>query len=749
MATLLVLSVGVASLLPPPSAYANGRGQRAATARPTKTTMKRPSNGAIESALAERRRTTTLRLPAERWDQATHRFRGAVRHPLGTRISFRRRGKTLIKRTEADGPVVDGQFERTVTETRIPAPTPAAAAAAGREATAATPPPPWSKDEARFLFTTKKLGAAVNPRGEMELTLWWPEADKVELRLLDSDQALTMVPEEDGVWRVAVPGKASALYGKRYEFVVDGAKRMADPYGRSQDGDLGPSRFVDEAFAWGDQAFVPPTRTTDWIVAEVHVGDETSHASSPVPAPLRGTYLGMAHPSVIAHYKELGVNAIELMPVMESRQGAHWGYMTSAFFAPSDRFATAPGRATQELKTLVDAYHKAGIAVVMDVVYNHTANGLPHFDLFGGNYFYRNDAAGRRHNAAGVGNEFATENPMAQKLVLDSKRYWMEEFHIDGTRDDLANVVDRDTTRKATRLKIDGQPTSPAGAKHPQKQTRKFRFLTGEPWAWDKSREQWQAGDFDGTTPRVISSWDARFRETAREFLQGKAQADALKTVIAGNVRPFGPGQTPASMTKYIESHDESTVGDIVGPSGVARANLAMGLLAVAQGPIMLGHAQEWMRSKNGPPNLYDDPIRGQKRWATTPAQAQAFAFAKAILAYRKGNPHFHYQRALTSDDIRWLSPTSGDGEGSGAFVGFAIKAPADAPPPKGRAAWGEIIVLMNAHATATASYDLPAGQWKVVTDGTRFDAQRGIYAHALGSYRVNPGSIVILEQVP
>jgi len=661
-------------------------------------------------------------LPEEQWRSDKHGFRGADRHALGKIIKIEERGNKLIRREETDGPVINGRFERIVHTT-----------IGSKGPIAKTTGPRWSAQDARFLFSKKKLGPMMDhKKGTVTMNLWWPEAQKVELHLIDDNKILPMHAELDGVWTIEAGKTPAQLNGKRYQFLVDG-KAIPDPYGRSQVGDKGPSRFVDTRFKWTDRKFVPPKRTADWVIEEVHIGDETNAADSPVPAALRGTYAGMAHPSVVQYYKDLGVNAIEVMPVMQSVEGKHWGYMTSGFFAAADRFASRPENALSELQNMVNEYHKAGIAVVMDVVYNHTANGAPQFQMFNDTYFHRTKPDGSKYDAGGVGNEMASENPMARKLILESKRFWQEEVHIDGFRDDLGGIIDRATMRKSVRLKLNRDMQT------------KRRFATSEPWAWDKSRELWHAGDFDGTSARPISAWDSNYREASKAFMLGHGNVAQMKTMVAGNVRPYGPGATPESTTKYNGSHDEKTPADLAGWKGEARARLALGILAVSQGPLMLDHAQEIMRSKGGRSNLYDDPVNGRKPWSQVKSSADVLSFTRGMIKFRNTTPYFRYGRALTANDISWMQPR--DGYKDTAF-GFVLKAPADAKPPQGGGKWPEVIVLTNSEESTWTKFDLPPGNWKVITDGVKVDANQGVSAPAVGDYGVPPKSMVMLSRL-
>ncbi|EKD83912.1 MAG: hypothetical protein ACD_39C00374G0001, partial [uncultured bacterium] len=316
-----------------------------------------------------------------------------------------------------------------------------------------------------------QLGAHVI-NGNTAFSVYAPDATEIKLHLFKNAADTKgvehlMTKSAAGIWHKILPGE---LYGTYYGFTADGpktpgflfdpARLLSDPYAFANVDHDGKSIVVDRSFKWTDQNFKRPA-CKDAIIYEMHVKDFTAHQSSGVKAPHQGNYLGMLHGKsserVLGHLKQLGVNVIQLMPIHEfdnkfAGVTNHWGYMTSHFFAPECSFASAKsGQAVKELKTLINGLHNEGFAVVLDVVFNHTAEGdhrgaALNFKGFDNPGYYRlMDDRKFYWNGTGCGNEMRTENPMTGKMILDSLKYWQKEYHVDGFRFDLGTIIDKKT----------------------------------------------------------------------------------------------------------------------------------------------------------------------------------------------------------------------------------------------------------------------------------------------------------------
>ncbi len=463
------------------------------------------------------------------------------------------------------------------------------------------------------------LGATLVDGGA-QFACYAGRATAVDLCLFDDqdvEQRIGLHEHGHGVWAGQVAGIRA---GQRYGFRVHGpydprrghrhnpAKLLIDPYARgivgdvtwrpevfghvvgddlSGDGDVRDDRdsapyvprgvVVSDGFDWGDDSppRVPWTRT---LIYEAHVrGLTMTHPD--IPAHLRGTYAGVAHPVTIAHLKRLGVTTIELLPVhaftSEPRLVQHglsnyWGYNTLGFFAPHAAYASSdePLEVVNEFKGMVKLLHAAGIEVVLDVVYNHTceqsaATGatLSWRGLAGAAY-YRLDDQGNDVDVTGCGNTIDMREPASMRMVLDSLRYWTTEMHVDGFRFDLAVALGRGADDSFRR----DHPFFMALRTDPVLSRVK---LIAEPW--DVGSHGWRTGQF----PPPFGQWNDRFRDTVRTFWLGDVAADLagtaghglsdLATRLAGSQDLFdhAAGTSPMASVNMVTAHDGFTAADL------------------------------------------------------------------------------------------------------------------------------------------------------------------------------------------
>ncbi len=462
---------------------------------------------------------------------------------------------------------------------------------------------------------TSMLGAHLDGDGS-SFGLWAPRATGVELTLVaerGKQRNVAMVLGDHGIWTVHVPGVAA---GQRYGYRVDGAwdpsqgsrfnpaRLLVDPYARAISGGVdfrGPIldhvpghdytidqtdsiNAVPHSVVVADSPAPTPIAQrrpmAETVIHELHVrGFTKSHPL--VPEHLRGSYAGLAYPDVIAYLKDLGVTAVELLPVhhfvsepfvVAKGMRNYWGYNTLGFFAPHSFYATRGNRGSQvgEFKDMVSALHEAGIEVILDVVYNHTAEGGhagPTLSMRGIDHhaYYRltNDKR-NDYDVTGCGNSVDTSEPMVAKLVLDSLKYWVEEMGVDGFRFDLATTLLRDRNHHVVhdhplKVAIDTDPVF------------KDIKLIAEPW--DVGPYGYQVGAFG---PRW-SEWNDRFRDHVRDYWRGAVPGvQELATRLCGSPDIFdSPGRTPQASINLITAHDGFTMHDLV--SFDVKKNLANG----------------------------------------------------------------------------------------------------------------------------------------------------------------------------
>ncbi|BDI21939.1 glycogen debranching protein GlgX [Herbiconiux sp. L3-i23] len=441
----------------------------------------------------------------------------------------------------------------------------------------------------------ERLGVSAVPGEVPELRVWSANAKTLELVLFDDADPhwMTSVSPltrgEGDVWSVRSPALTP---GRRYTVRASGpseakdtfnsASLLLDPYARGVVR-LGPgnwrSAVVDDSFDWGgvDKPAVPLDRS---VIYEAHVRG-FSKTNKRVPAALRGSYAGLGHEGSIDYLKDLGVTAVELLPVhafgSEMRlvgQGLsnYWGYNSFAFFAPHPGYASraaqqaGPSGVLREFKQMVKSLHEAGIEVILDVVYNHTAEegiGGPRYSFRGidNASYYRQTDSGQYIDTTGCGNSLDFGHAVPQRLVIDSIRYWANELQVDGFRFDLAAALGRDE-----RVHFDPQhPLLTALRDDPALQGVK---LIAEPW--DVGMGGWQTGNF----PDGWSEWNDGYRGTVRDFWLSDIAAmrhwqhppagiGRLSGAISGSADVFHTDRGPLASVNFVTAHDGFTLADL------------------------------------------------------------------------------------------------------------------------------------------------------------------------------------------
>jgi glycogen operon protein len=588
------------------------------------------------------------------------------------------------------------------------------------------------------------LGATWDGSG-VNFALYSEHATKVELCLFDSPDAtleslcVPLVDRTDTVWHVYLPdARPGQLYGYRVYgpwSPLEGhrfnpAKVLIDPYaraigrplrgdeslfayedtsdGRASTRDSAPVAplgvVTDDAFDWGDDR--PPR--TPWhktIIYETHVKGMTA-LNEQIPAALRGSYPGLASEPAIAHLKALGVTAIELMPVHEHVDERrlvsaglvnYWGYNTLSFFAPDHRFAAAqsPAQAVRDFKTMVRSLHQAGLEVILDVVYNHTAEGdhlgpSVSFRGIDNRTYYRLEPGdpSRYQDFTGTGNTLNMQSPAVLRLMMDSLRYWAQEMHVDGFRFDLAASLARElhaVNRLSAFMSVIGQDPVISRVK-----------LIAEPW--DVGEGGYQVGNF----PPGWTEWNGRYRDAIRRFWRGDAgMLPELATRLSGSSDLYGSsGRQPHASVNFVTSHDGFTLADLVsyehkhneangednrdGDSHNLSTNFGvegpttdpdiqarrqrqqrnfLTTLLVSVGVPMLSGGDEVGRSQAGNNNGYcqDSPLS----WTPWPADGPGLAllaFVRRLTALRAAQPVLRRKTFLSgrrpgATDVCWLGP--------------------------------------------------------------------------------------------
>nr|WP_202506167.1 glycogen debranching protein GlgX [Amycolatopsis rubida] len=487
--------------------------------------------------------------------------------------------------------------------------------------------------------------------------------------------------------------------------------RFDDPEQLNEDDSAGHvpySLVVSPFFDWANDR-APRVPYHETVIYETHVrGMTMTHPF--VPERLRGTYAGLAHPAVVEHLQKLGVTTVELMPVHQfvtdhglDEKGLrnYWGYNTIGYFAPHDGYAAMPGRGeqVQEFKGMVRALHEAGIEVILDVVYNHTAEGNhlgPTLSMRGidNEAYYRlvEDDPQYYMDYTGTGNSLNVRSPHTLQLIMDSLRYWVTEMHVDGFRFDLASALARefyDVDRLSTFFDLVQQDPIVSQVK-----------LIAEPW--DVGPGGYQVGNF----PPLWTEWNGQYRDTVRDFWRGEPSTlGEFASRITGSSdlyqddgrRPFASinfvtahdGFTLADLVSYNEKHNEANGEDnrdgaddnrswncgVEGPTDdedvlALRARQRRNLLAtllLSQGVPMLLHGDELGRTQQGNNNAYcQDTELSWMDWELAAENADLVGFTAALAEFRKAHPVFRRRRFFQGKpvrkgeelgDIAWFTP--------------------------------------------------------------------------------------------
>lgn len=655
--------------------------------------------------------------------------------------------------------------------------------------------------------TDLPLGSGLDPAGDTWFRVFAPRATAVVLHAAatpdgPADAVISMTREwASGTWAHTLPGNRHGLY---YWFTVDGppdpagrvdaARPLNDPYAAialsSFGGTAGRSMVFDFARLGAPAPFARPP-VQDLVLWEVHVADLTGSPTSGLPPddPRRGRFAGFATPDLrgpatragervrvgLDHIAELGVNAVQLLPTQEfpGAPGAYdWGYYTANFFSPAGAYASTPvgeGKA-HELRALVDALHARGIAVVLDIVLNHTAEGgeggpTLNFRGFDPRYYYRRDpVTGAYRDGSGVGNELATEQPMVRRFVIDCLRFWVERYGVDGFRFDLAGLLDLETVRAIARA-LPGI------------------YLYGEPWAL--SGALWGKGAVNAIEPWFV--FNDEFRDTVKGspegrdggFVQGRGSVERLKAAVSGNSVPFWEGQvgdgqvgegrawaaSPLNALNYLDCHDNLTLADKLSVSlpGLlrvekeSRVKLAATLLLTSLGPVLLHAGVEFLRTKpydrfagDGRPvasadgdavfdaNSYrSGPATNHLDWRAKAENVDLFRFWQGLIALRRsalGRPT-RPPGAVTPGYFLWFEDARNP-----RALGWELNA-------DGTNGEGRLRVFVNASGGAAARFATPfpaAEGWRQVADEGRVDLASGVAAPDTATFEIPPLGIRI-----
>ena len=602
------------------------------------------------------------------------------------------------------------------------------------------------------------LGVEYTPAGT-HLRLWAPTAKQAAVNLYRRGTGgacvgtLPLQQQDKGVWSIYLPGDQ---HGKYYDFTLTtpfGTCNAADPYARSAGVNgvrsmiFDPARVDPQGWERDVRPVIPPARRSVW---EVSVRDFSQDPASGVHTAWRGKFLAFTqqgttlssdgiHPTCLNYLKRLGVSYVQLMPIFdfgsvdESRpltRQYNWGYDPTNFNVPEGSYSTDPTRGevrVRECKQMIAALHAAGIGVVMDVVYNHMYRSDNVLNRVVPLYYFRQNDDGSLSNGSGCGNEFASERPMARRYLIDSVLYWAREYHIDGFRFDLMGLYDVEAMN-LLRAELDKLPGG------------RDILMYGEPWQGgcsalhryeanknnlnmlnerigifcDNTRDAIKGGCFDAREPGYVEGKPGSFWDIGAA-VAAWCRSDRL------------PPHAPSQIVSYVSAHDNFTLWDKLlcvryekpeftarDTVALAQNRLAAGIYLTSFGLPFMQAGEEFARTKKGVGNSYrSSPALNRLDWNRAEQYHALVDYYRGLLALRAAFPRLgstdrHAPEALQffaleQPLVGWMLPAVwGDG-----------------------AAWSALCVFYNPTDTA-CTVSLPAGQWKLLSDGTSSSLWRG-----------------------
>ena len=664
------------------------------------------------------------------------------------------------------------------------------------------------------------LGASYDGAG-VNFALYSQVAQKVELCLFDEHDVETrieMTERNSYVWHNYIPGLQP---GQRYGYRVYGPydpmhglrcnpnKLLLDPYAKAIEGNIDgdeslfsywfkspddtsamndldsaahtmKSAVINPYFDWGNDQH-PYISYHDSVIYEAHVRGMTN-LNMDVPPDIRGTYAGLAYPSVIEYLKKLGVTAIELMPIhqfvndsflQEKGLSNYWGYNTIGFFAPHNAYSSSGERGEQvnEFKSMVKAYHHAGMEVILDVVYNHTAEGnhmgpTLSFKGIDNASYYRLVEGDQQHyfDTTGTGNSLLMRSPHALQLITDSLRYWVTEMHVDGFRFDLAATLARqfqEVDKLSAFFDIVEQDPIISRVK-----------LIAEPW--DLGSGGYQVGGF----PSSWSEWNGRYRDTVRDFWRSQPSTlpEFASRLMGSSDLYQVNGRRPVASVNFITAHDGFTMNDLVsynekhneangegnrdgesnnrswncgveGPTNIPDVNdlrqrqmrNMFATLLFSQGIPMICGGDEVARTQQGNNNAYcQDNEISWTNWHLDKGRKELLAFVSKLIHLRLDHPVLHRRRFFTGrepgDDsntipqVEWFDHTGSimdmdDWQNTHAFSMMIYLNGSDIPEVDwygNRMVDNDFILIFNAHYEPIM-FTLPderyGRKWQLVVD--------------------------------
>ena len=589
------------------------------------------------------------------------------------------------------------------------------------------------------------LGAKVDERGTV-IRLWSPIAESVDLRLYDNGstgEAEAVIPMklcDRGVWEYAVNENLS---GKYYDFAlkIKGKTNIStDPYAKACGVNGKRSMIIDlnttNPNGWGEDK--APTKGAEDIIYELHVKEFSYDKNAGFPENVRGKYKAFTvdnttlrnegkFPTGLNYIKELGVSHIQLLPVYDfasvdeagGEDGFNWGYDPLNYNVPEGSYASDAARGEvriREFKEMIQAIHKKGLRVIMDVVYNHTfsldnalQNSMPY-------YHYRLDAKGELSDGSACGNDIASEMPMTEKYIIDSVLYWCEEYHIDGFRFDLMGLLTVDLMNKVQKA-LD------------ETYGRGEKLIYGEPWTAAKTYMEKGAKGAVKDNVNLLDENIGIFSDDIRDSIKGHVFYDEVAGFVNGNLKQTDKieegltsfGLSPNHIISYVSCHDNHTLWDKLTittkdeAERIKQNKLAAAIYMSCQGRVFIYSGEEYLRTKNGEHNTFNMPIGLNKMdWELTEKNKDMVSFYKELIGLRKEMTGLCDKSYAAKDNITTFVKEEG-------LLGVKV---ANKETSLVKPVYKEALIIFNANKEEK-TITLPEGKYKLLINTVKKNNER------------------------
>jgi pullulanase len=632
------------------------------------------------------------------------------------------------------------------------------------------------------VYNGTDLGLTYTPE-KSTFRVWSPDADMMVVNFykdgLESESYLVESMERDtlGTWLLEVGGDLEGKFYTFQTFINEGwSSPVPDPYAKAVGTNGKRAMVIDlkktNPEGWENDQKPPLNNPTDIIIYELHIRDLSVAENSGIQQ--KGKFLGLTELGTtnqeglstgLDHIKELGVTHIHLLPsydfmsIDESKleeQKFNWGYDPQNYNVPEGSYSTNPadGRVRiREFKQLIKTLHENGLRVIMDVVYNHTGvTGESNFNQLFPEYYYRMNSNGSFSDASACGNETASEKPMMRKFMIESTKFWAEEYHIDGFRFDLMGIHDIETMNKISEslhavdstIFIYGEGWTAGGSplKETKRALKKYTYKLDNVAAFSDDMRDGVKGHVFTAEDRGFASGNPKLKESVKFGIVAATEHPQID-YEAVNYSKWAWANEPSQCINYVSCHDNHTLYDRLVNSNpkepeaelIKMHKLANTIILTSQGISFLHAGVEMLRTKQGVENSYNSPDSiNQLDWSRKTQYPEVFDYYKKLIALRKNHPAFRMpSKAMIQKHLSFFEIPDSN------LIGYQISDHANGDQ------WETILVYFNGNKESR-QIEIPKGNWKIVVQDGIID-ENGLGQNSGGAYKISGRSALIFTK--